>query len=130
MASWYTSALDNALTGQLDLVGGAVTAVLCSAGYTFSASHTALSDIPSGAREATAAVAGVSVVGGEVTASSTTWPAATGDPVKGIALLCDGDLVAWIDDFGAGAGNTTLALNGSDVTANWHSDGIVRLTLS
>lgn len=130
MASWYTSALNAALTGGLDLETGPVTAVLVSSGYTFNASHTALADIPTAAREATASVLGVSVSGGEVTASPTTWAAATGDPVKGIALLCSDDLVAWIDDFGAGPGNTTLALNGSDITANWHSDGIVRLTLS
>lgn len=130
VASWYTSALDAALTGDLDLEGGAVTAVLVSESYVFSASHTALSDIPAGAREGTASVTGVNVAGGKVTANPTTWTAATGDPVKGIALLCDGALVAWIDDFGAGPGNTTLALNGSDVTANWHTDGIIRLTLS
>lgn len=127
MASWYTSALESALSGGLDLPTGPVTAVLVSAGYTFSAGHSALADIPAGAREATAAVSGVSVSGGAVSASPTTFPAATGDPVKGVALLCNGALVAWFDDFGAGPGNTTLALNGSDITVNWHSNGVVAL---
>lgn len=130
MASWYTSALDSALTGALDLETGPVTAVLVSSGYTFSASHSALADIPSGAREATASVSGVSVSGGVVSADPTTFTAATGDPVKGVAVLCDGALVAWHDDFGAGPGNTTLSLNGSDVTVNWGGGAVAKITLA
>lgn len=130
MASWYTPALTAALSGDLDLPSGPVTAVLVSGAYTFSANHSALADIPSGAREATASVTGVSVSGGVMQANPTTFPAAAGDPVKGVALLCDGALVAWFDDFGAGPGSTTLALNGSDVTVNWSGAGLVELALS
>lgn len=127
MASWYTSALTDALTGELDLETGPVQAVLVSAGYTFSAAHSTLADIPAGAREGTAAVTGVTVSGGVMSANPTTWNAATGDPVKGVALLSNSRLVAWFDDFGAGPGATTLALNGSDVTVNWHSSGVIAL---
>lgn len=131
MTQVYPSALGRMLRGELDLLDGTVTAHLVSAGYTPNfAADAALSDIAASHREASAMVTGKAVDVGDptrFTASSTTFPAATGDPVRAVVLECDGYLVAYVDDFGAGAGATTLSLNGSDITVNWSSSGVFTL---
>jgi len=128
MAGVYTTALDKMMTGGLDLTGGEATAYLVSAAYSPNLeTHGAIADVPSAARQATASVAGRSVSGGAVAASPTTFTAATGDDVRAVVVAVDGDLVAYVDDFGAGPGGTSLSLNGSDVTVNWPGTGIVAL---
>ena|SRR5690625_4387708 len=128
MAGVYRTALDKMMTGGLDLTGGEATAYLVSAAYSPNLeTHGAIADVPSAARQATASVAGRSVSGGAFAASPTTFTAATGDDVRAVVVAVDGDLVAYVDDFGAGPGGTTLSLNGSDVTVNWPGTGIIAL---
>lgn len=128
MAAVYKSALDVMLTDGLDLESATVTAYLVSAGYTPNFdTDTTLTDVPAGSREASATVAGKQVQAGVFTASPTTFENATGSPVKAIVLTSGSQLVAYVDDFGAGPGQTELALNGSDITANWASSGIIAL---
>lgn len=128
MAGVYRMALDKMMTGTLDLTGGTATAYLVSAGYSPDlTTHGVTADVPTAARQASATVAGRAVSGGVFSASPTTFTAATGDPVKAVVVEVDGDLVAYVDDFGAGPGGTTLSLNGSDVTINWAPAGIVKL---
>lgn len=128
MAGVYTSALDAMMTGDLDLTGGTASAYLVSSGYTPNlGTHQTLADVPTEARQATAPVAGRAVSGGVFTASPTTFTAATGDAVTAVVVAVDDQLVAYVDDFGAGPGGTTMPLNGSDVTVNWSSTGILAL---
>ena len=128
MAGVYTAALDSMMTGGLDLTGGTATAYLVSAAYSPNLdTHGAVADIPSAARQASAPVSGRSVSGGVFTASPTTFTAATGDDVSAVVVTVDDQLVAYVDDFGAGPGGTNLSLNGSDVTVNWPGSGIIAL---
>src|SRR5690625_1880079 len=128
MAGVYTAALDSMMTGNLDLTGGTATAYLVSAAYTPNLeTHGVLADVPAGARQASATVSGRSVSGGVFAASPTTFTAATGDDVSAVVVTVDDALVAYVDDFGAGPGGTTLSLNGSDVTVNWAAAGILAL---
>jgi len=128
MAGVYGTALDKMMTGDLDLTGGDATAYLVSAAYTPDlGTHSVVADVPSAARQASAPVAGRSVSAGVFTASPTTFTAATGDDVRAVVVAVGDDLVAYVDDFGAGPGGTTLSLNGSDVTVNWAASGIVAL---
>src|SRR5690625_5210490 len=128
MAGVYGTALDKMMTGELDLEGGAATAYLVSAAYTPNLdTHSVIADVPSAARQASAQVSGRDVDGGVFTAAPTTFTAATGDDVSAVVVTVDDQLVAYVDDFGAGPGGTTLSLNGSDVTVNWAASGIVAL---
>lgn len=54
------------LSGQIDVTDGTLSAVLVGDGYTFSAAHDTLSDVPSGNRTAIALVDDVTVDAGEV----------------------------------------------------------------
>ena len=126
MAGVYTAALDSMMTGSLDLTGGTATAYLVTGAYTPNLdTHASVSDVPAGARQASATVSGRSVSGGVFAASPTTFTAATGDDVSAVVVTVDDALVAYVDDFGAGPGGTTLSLNGSDVTVNWPGTGII-----
>ena len=126
--SVYTAALDGMMTGDIDLTGGTAQAWLVTSAYTPDYStHQSISDVPSGARVLSAPISGRQVTGGVFTASPTTFEAAEGPDVSAVVVEVDGDLVAYVDDFGAGPGQTTLSLNGSDVTVNWAASGIIAL---
>lgn len=131
MAGWYATGLAKALAGDLDTT--TVTAHLVTDGYTYSATHSLLSEVPTGDREATQALASVQVTsdatGAQLEAADTTFSAATGDPVVAVVVEANGDLLFYHDDFGAGAGNTTLPLNGSDVTVQWPGGVVARINL-
>lgn len=124
----YPSAVDRALTSGLGLTTGTVSATLVAKTATYNPAHTVLSDISAGDREATVALANRSVSGGVFDADPAVFESVSGDPVGAIVIDRDGDLVAWLEDFGAGDGNTTLTLNGSDITATWGANGIVKAT--
>jgi hypothetical protein len=73
MNALYTSALVALLDGALDLKDGDVRAILVeiAGGYTFSAAHDFLDDVPAGARVGSAvALTGKSITGGVFNASS------------------------------------------------------------
>lgn len=126
MAGVYDAATDGMLTGDIDVIGGEVRAWLVTDAYTPNYStHSAISDVPSGARVMSAVVTGKNVTNGRFTASGTTFAAATGPDVSAIVLEAAGTLLAYVDDFGAGPGGTTLSLNGSDITVNWPGTGII-----
>src|SRR5690625_4072883 len=128
MAGVYTAALDSMMTGSLDLTGGTATAYLVSAAYTPNLdTHGAVADIPSAARQASAPVSGRPASGGVFTASPTAFTAASGDAGPAVGVPVADQLVAYVDDFGAGPGGTNLSLNGSDVTVNWPGSGIIAL---
>lgn len=129
MSGVYASAVQSALSGSLDLTTGTVTAYLVTSAYTPDlGAHSTLSDVPSGARQADTDISGVSVEadGSTVrfTANPSVFTAATGDPVTQVVVALGSALVAVVDDFGAGSGNTSLDLNGSDVTITWSVDGV------
>ncbi|UNX54076.1 hypothetical protein MF406_14155 [Georgenia sp. TF02-10] len=125
----YTKALDAMMSGDVDLMDGEVTAILVSGAYEPDYdNHTLVSDIPAAARLATTTVEGKVVEGGMFNASPTTWTAATGAAtVKAIVIAQGTRLIVRRSNFGAGAEQTELSLNGSDVTARWPVPGIFRL---
>lgn len=126
MAGVYSAATDGMLTGDIDVINDEVRAWLVTDAYTPNYStHAAIADVPSGARVMSAVVTGKNVTNGRFTANGTTFAAATGPDVTAVVVEADGTLLAYVDDFGAGPGGTTLSLNGSDITVNWPGTGII-----
>ena len=129
MAMFYRSALTKALSGDLDAVG-TCSAYLVTSGYTPDHAHSALSDVPSGTRVANTTFT-ATVDEGQVQASTITFTAATGDPCVGLVILSPGgDLIAYLNDFGSGAGNTTITPNGSNIAFTVSSSWVARLLTS
>ena len=127
MSVVYTSGKEKLLS-TFNLLSGTVNAYLLSDGYTVNASHTTVSDLSGGDMRGPQALTGKSVSGGSFTASGTVWAGeeAPGE-VSAIAIAVGNDLLCYIDDFGDGAGQTTISYNGSDVIASWPSSGVLAI---
>lgn len=130
--AFYTPARQAFATGAIDLSTDALKVVLVdTADYTFDAAHDFLADIPAGARIATAALAGVSVVDGVLDATDTVFAGVTGDQFEALVIYQDtgveatSRLIAYID---TGSG-LPLTPNGGSVTATWSNgaDKILRV---
>ena len=128
----YDSFIDLRGTGDIDLAGDPVRAVLIDLGsYTFSAAHSHLSDVPSGARVATAVVSGSSFSGGVFDCANLTWPlVATGSTVSAVIFYKEtgtdslSPLICYID----GATGLPFATDGGDVNADINTGGILKDT--
>jgi len=101
--------------------------VLTDSGYTFSAAHQNLSDIPAGARVATSGnLGGKTYSEGLFDADDVTFAAvAAGDTVTGVALYKDtgsaatSTLIAFWDTDTGGA--ISIPTNGGDINLTWDS---------
>ena len=113
MSGTYDSFRENVLKGDRDL-DGTVTAHLLTAAYTFDATDDTTGDLTGVA--ATATVGSKSFTGGRFSSGPVVFTAVTGpNPVVAVAFSVGGNLVAYENDFGAGPGNTSIPLNGSDI---------------
>ena len=122
MSAMYTSG-KAALLSYTNLLTTAINAYLVSGDYQFDAGHTSLASIAAGNREGPVALAGKSVTGGRFKADPFTFEGAQTPPasVNAVVLVAGADdLLCYLDDFGAGAGGTTIAFNGSDIIVTPH----------
>ena len=126
MSALYTKGKELILS-TLNLTSATINCYLVGGAYTFSAAHVDLSSIAAGDRKGPTALAGKTITGGKFFAAPTTFASVSAPPASiKAAVLVNGttDLIAYIDDFGAGAGNTTVSLNGSDIIITWNANGI------
>lgn len=121
-SSAYTAGVDNFLGTSFAWPAGDVRAVLINPSlYTFSAAHSSLTDVPSGARIATltASLASKVVSGGALSAADALFPSVPAGPAaQAIILYVHGasdaatKLLFYIDGF-------TVTPNGGDITIKW-----------
>lgn len=123
MSALYDSARQGFLQGDIDWLTDDVRVILVdSADYTFSATHTNLTDVPSGARVAVSgSLTGKAATAGVADADDVTIPGVVGDSVEALVIYrhSDGALVAYIDGL-------SLTPNGGVVTVSW-DDGANRI---
>lgn len=120
----YPLGLQALLTGGVDLDTDDIRVILVdTADYTYSSSHNALDDVPSGARVATAALGSEAVTNGTFDAANTTLSAVTGDPAEALIIYkhtgteSTSTLLFYIDGI-------SVTPNGGDITINWNASGI------
>ena len=118
------------LDADVDLTADTIKIVLCTSGYTYSASHAFLSDISSGNRVATSsALASKTTTGGTFDAADVTFAGLTGSAVRSWVLYKDtgtagtSQLVAYFDTV-SGGGSLNYTPNGSDLTLVFGASGI------
>ena len=117
MSAMYTSG-KALLLSYANLLTSTVNAYLVSGDYTFDPAHTSLASIAAGNREGPVVLAGKSVTAGRFKVDPFAFEEAATPPasVRAVVLVVGAnDLLCYLDDFGAGAGGTTIALNGSDI---------------
>lgn len=128
--AFYPAFKEALLAGDVDLADGAVTAVLVdTAGYTFSAAHDALNDIPAGARIGTPQVlAGKTIASGTLNASDITFPTVpAGATAEALVLYVAGAsdaasrLIAYFDTMEG----LPVTPNGGDIDVAWDNAGIL-----
>lgn len=121
MSNVYKSARELGLTTGMSLAASTVTAHLLPASYTPNYdSHTTTADLPTSL--ATATLGTKTTTGGKFSSAPIVFTAVTNaTPAAKVVLSVGGNLVACIDDFGAGPGNTSLPLNGSNITVTPNS---------
>lgn len=121
----YTKAKQALLEGDFDLSANTVKAVLVDlADYTLDiATHTALDDIPAGARVATATLASITTTDGVFDAADATFSSVTGDESEALVIYKDTGvestslLLLYIDT----ATGLPITPNGADITVTWDS---------
>ena len=127
---FYPAFKDALLSGDADLADGAVTAVLIDAeGYTFSAAHDALNDIPAGARIGTPqALDSKTIASGTLNAGDIAFPdVPAGGAIGGLVIYIAGlseatsRLVAFFDTIEG----LPVAPNGGDIAVEWNDAGIL-----
>lgn len=121
-SSLYTNFLDLLLKGDIDLLSDTIKAVLVDTGsYTFSAAHSYLSSVASGARISTATLSGKGVSGGVFDAADTLFTGVTGSSIEAIVLYKDtgsdasSPLIAYLD----GYTGLPYTPSGADLTITW-----------
>lgn len=122
----YPSARESYLTGGLDWGSDDVRVILCDSGYTYSAAHDFLSDVPGGARLATSgSLTGKTTTGGVADADDVTFTAvAGGDTVTSVIVYkhtgteATSDLILYMDETAAGAAINRLT-DGNDIALRW-----------
>lgn len=122
----YASAREKYLTGGLNWSSNDMRVILCDSGYTYSAAHNFLDDVPSGARLATSgALTGKTTTDGVADADDVTFPSvAAGDTVTSVIVYrhtgteSTSDLVLYMDETAAGASINRLT-DGNDIVLRW-----------
>lgn len=123
MSNIYESAREKWLKNGANLDTGPVNAYLVPASYVPNyGAHSTVSNL--GATLASAVASGVTVTDGVFNSAAVTFTSVTNaTPAARVVFAVGTALVACIDDFGAGSGNTSLPLNGSDVVVTPGSPG-------
>lgn len=113
--------------------GKTLKVVLVDGGYTYSAAHDFLNDVPAGNRIATATLAGVTTTGGVLDATDPVFPTvAAGSTIAGYWVYADSgtettsDLLAWFDH-DSGGSVISLPTNGSDIDLTLNASGILSI---
>jgi hypothetical protein len=127
----YPLALAKFLQAGINMSSGSIKAVAVdTADYAYSATHAALSDIPSGARVGTSsALTNKTFTGGVFDADDTYFPSVTGDEFEAIILYIDSGtestsyLIAYIDT----ATGLPFTPAGNDANISWPASGIFRI---
>lgn len=122
----YPSARELYLTAGLDWATDDVRVVLCDSGYTYSASHDFLDDVPGGARLAVSgSLTGKTTTDGVADADDVTFPTvAAGDTVTSLIIYkhtgtdATSDLILYMDETAAGAVINRLT-DGNDIVVRW-----------
>ncbi len=127
----YPSAKQGFLQGAVDLSTDTIKVTLIDGtAYAFSSAHRALSDIPVGARVATADLSGISTHNGVFDASDVTFGAVMGNTVTAVIIWVDtgleetSDLLAYFD---TGLGGLPVTPSGGDITLAWAPGGVFAL---
>lgn len=119
----YVKGIEALMKAEIDLIDDTIKCTLVDAAdYTVNLStHDFIDDVPSGARVATATLAGKSVTGGAFDANDVTFPTVTGDPSEALVIWKDtgseatSPVIMYIDT-ATGLGVTP---NGGDITVAW-----------
>ena len=122
----YPSARESYLTGGLDWSSDDIRVVLCDSGYTYSAAHDFLSDVPGGARLAVSgSLTGKTTTDGVADADDVTFPTvAAGDTVTSLVVYkhtgtdATSNLILYMDETAAGAVINRLT-DGNDIVVRW-----------
>lgn len=120
----YDSAREAFLTGGIAWLTDTIKVVAVDAAdYPFAATDDFLSDIPAGARVATATLAGKTATGGVADATDTTLTGVTGDQFEALVIYKDtgveatSQLICYLDSYTG----LPLTPNSGDVTIVWPS---------
>lgn len=118
----YTAFKTALMKGEIDLTTDAIYVVLVDADdYIFDVAHASLSDVPAGARIASAVLGNRTVVDGVFDADNVTLQNVTGDEAEVLILYKDtgvestSTLIAYLD---TGTG-FPVTPNGSDIVVTW-----------
>lgn len=131
--AYYPKWKENLLQGTANnTLNGSVKAVLIDlAGYSYSAAHQFLSDIPAIDRIAiSGALAGKTFTNGRFDADNATFTAVTGDVSEALALFIDtgnpatSPLIMYID---TGVPEFPITPNGGNINVTWNASGIFDL---
>lgn len=128
----YPLALQDFLAGAYDLATVNAKAMLVSSGYTYSATHHHVSDVPGGdiIQRASANLSSVTITSGVFDAANYTFGVANGDtPPSGDTIAA---IIVYNDTPGTDAtkqlvcflDGLSLVTNGSDVQVTWNGSGI------
>lgn len=119
------------LDGDIDLLADTIKVYLLDlADYTYSASHAFLSDIPAGARVASATLGSKTTTAGTFDAADTTFTSVTGDVSEALALVKDTGVeatspyIAFID---TGVSGFPVTPVGTNILTTWNASGIIAL---
>ncbi len=116
MSALYDAARQGFLQGDIDWLADDLRVILVDTDdYTFSAAHSALTDVPSAARVAVSgSLTGKTASGGVADADDVSIPGVVGDSVEALVLYrhTDGALVAYIDGL-------AMTPNGGTVSVVW-----------
>ena len=133
----YNRLRDDLLAGNRDFDADDIRCVAVTSGYTYSAAHTSLADIPAGNRVAVlpSAIAGVTVSGGIVTAPSFSFLSVpAGSTIVAFifyvhaAAEADAELISHQDTQSDGTTPISVATDGNNVTVTLGANGFVRMT--
>lgn len=150
MASfWYQKGLEGCLDGSIDLDTDTIKVMLVTSGYTANKDHDFVSDLTPGSNElsGTGYTGGFGGSGRKSLASKTvlvddatdvvnfdaadvTWTAINAGTIRAAVLIKEitndaaSRLIAYIDN----AAEFPLTTNGGDVTIQWNSGGILRIS--
>ena len=126
----YPIAKKEVLDGDIDLISDTIKIVLCTSGYTYSASHDFLNDISAGNRVAiSGALASKTTTSGVFDAADVTFTALTGSVVTSWVLFQDtgtestSALIAYFDTV-SGGGAFSFTPNGGNLTLQFSASGI------
>jgi len=126
----YPKGKERLLKGDFDLDVDTIRVVLVDlADYTYSAAHTALSDIAAGGRVATVTLASITSVDGLFDAADATFSAVTGDVSEALVIYKDSGVAStsWLlVFFDTDVTGLPVTPNGGNINIVWNAGGIVQ----